>query len=65
MKLVLTAEDKHCALWKKLVAHWTEKIETVHRLNEGDQPELMTAKMRGQIKEIRANLALAKDPITE
>jgi hypothetical protein len=65
MKLVLTHEDKHTALWKKLMAYWTERLETMHGWNEGDQTELSTAKIRGQIKELRVNMALAKEPITE
>lgn len=62
---VLTTEDKRSALWRKLMAHWEQKIEALHAVNEGDRTELETAKLRGRIAELRAALALNKEPIKE
>ncbi len=57
----LTRDDKNSPLWRKLVSHWESRIEALQRQNEGDQPESSTAKLRGRVAEIRANLTLSQE----
>lgn len=64
-QFALTHEDKHSALWKKLLAHWESRIAVLHISIEGDRTELETVKVRGQLREIRLNLALNKEPLKE
>ena len=64
-QLVLTHEERHSALWKKLMAHWEARIESLHSANEGDRTELETAKLRGRLQETRLNMALNKEPMKE
>lgn len=61
----LSHEEKHSALWKRLMNHWEEKLDTFHVLLEVDRSESESAKLRGRIAEIRSNIALNKDPIKE
>lgn len=60
-QFVLTPDDKDSKLWRKLMAHWESKIEIFRTQNEGDRNETETAKLRGRIAELRANLNLDKD----
>lgn len=59
--LALTREEKSSQLWHKLEAHWNAKIDALHAQIERDQPENITASLRGRIAEIRASLALTKE----
>jgi hypothetical protein len=61
----LSTEDKYSSLWRRLMAHWEDKINTLHTLNEGDRSEIETAKLRGRIMELRSALALNRDPILD
>lgn len=58
---ILTKEDKDSKLWRKLMAHWEDKLSTLRAQNDGDKPESATAALRGRIAECKANLALDKD----
>ena len=60
-KFALTHEEKTSKLWRKLLAHWEDKLETLRNQNDGDKSEIDTAKLRGRISECKANLSLDKD----
>lgn len=60
-RFVLTQDEKESKLWRKLTAHWQDKLQTLRTQNDGDKPESVTAKLRGQIAECKANLALEND----
>ncbi len=49
----LTDEEKASALWKKIMAHFEERLATLRLSNDKDQTEAMTASIRGSIKEIK------------
>lgn len=57
----LDHNDITSQLWIKLKAHWEKELETLRFQLEGDKPDLMTAKLRGRIAEIKTNLSLAHD----
>lgn len=56
----LDHNDRTSQLWAKLTAHWNKRIEELRYQLEGDRSDIDTAKLRGRIAEIRANLALIK-----
>lgn len=62
-RFTLTTEEKLSPLWKKLMAHWEDRLSHIHVQLEGDGPDSTTYKLRGKAAEIRTNLALNKDPI--
>jgi hypothetical protein len=59
--LLLTKEERQSALWRKLQAHWDERLASLRSQNDGQFDAVVTAKIRGQIAEIKACLALDKD----
>lgn len=65
LPFVLTHEERHSPLWKKLNDHWLAKLETYHAMNEGDRTDTETVKLRGRIQELRINLALSREPFKE
>lgn len=61
MAFELTAADKQSALWRDLEAHMTERLSALRLLNDGDKTPDETAKLRGQIAEVKAFLSLGKE----
>lgn len=59
----LDYSDKISPTWVKLAKHWNEELQTLRYQLEGDKTELQTAKLRGRIAEIKANLSLEKEEI--
>ena len=57
----LNPSEKQSALWMKLREHCTERIEELHRKNEGKADEVDTAHIRGRIAAFRAILDMEKD----
>ncbi len=57
----LTAEDRGSALWRKLVEHYTERLESLRVRNDGDLDDVRTARVRGRIAECKELLALSAD----
>jgi len=56
--LILTPADKVAGAWPKLMAYWRERLEVLRtQLENPACTDIETARLRGQIKEIRANLA--------
>lgn len=60
---VLSLEEKRSPLWQKLTEHWQGRLDLARIQNDMDKPELETAKQRGRIAELKANLALNGDPL--
>lgn len=60
-QLILSEEQKRSPLWILLSDHWNKKLASYQLLNERDESEIVTSKLRGKIAEIRANLYLARD----
>jgi len=58
---VLSTADRQSALWLKLAKHVENRILTLRKQNDADQPESKTALLRGRIAELKALLALAED----
>lgn len=61
-KIALADGERLSSTWITVEAHAQARIETLHLMNEGDQDEVTTAKIRGQIKELRVLLAFGKVP---
>lgn len=61
MTPILTPPERVSALWQTLSTHWKQRIDELHARLEGDLPEADTAKLRGRLAELRANLALGDD----
>lgn len=55
---VLTDEDKQSRLWGKLMEHWQDKLAAFRAANDTDKDTTETAKLRGRIAELKANLEL-------
>lgn len=61
MTPILTPPERVSALWQSLARHWRGRINELQARLEGDLSEADTAKLRGRLAELRANLALGDD----
>lgn len=57
----LTDADKLNPLWVRLEKHFQNRLTVLRMQNDGDLSDVETGRLRGQIKEVKAILALAKD----
>lgn len=57
----LTPGDRQSALWRKLLPHLKEKLETARGKNDGPRDATETAGLRGQISTLKALIALDTD----
>lgn len=62
IEAVINAQEKESHVWKKLMVHWESELIRCRLSLEKDQTELNTAKIRGQIFAIKANMRLADAP---
>jgi hypothetical protein len=60
-RIVLTQDEKDSKLWRKLMAHWEGQLQILRTQNDGDKSEIETARLRGRIAQVKADLALDKD----
>ena len=58
MAQVLTTIERQSAVFQKLVAYYTVRLEALRRTNDGNLSEVSTAKVRGQIFEVNELLKL-------
>jgi len=58
----LDAIDKRTALWLKLEAHWRERLDILRRRNDGALSPDETQRLRGEISQLKAFLALSGEP---
>lgn len=56
----LTEAEKISALWIRLHAHLSEKLEIARKKNDGDLTPDQTAKLRGRISALKEILALSE-----
>lgn len=61
-RIVLTHSERTSDPWMKLAEHITERIGRLQRELEGPLAPEETANRRGRIAELRALLALDRDP---
>ena len=55
-----TEADRQSATWEKMQRNWALKLAELRARNDGDLDAIETAKLRGQIAQIKAFLALDK-----
>lgn len=56
----LEQNDIQSSTWGKLERHYTARLEELRTKLENDMPHDHTVKLRGQIREVRSLLALAR-----
>lgn len=63
----LTQEERSSHLWRKLESHFTDRLATCRALNDQSSlAEIQTARLRGEIKNLKDLLALStRDPTME
>lgn len=62
-QFLLTRDERDTNLWTKLMAHWSDRLASLRAQNDNsDRNEIDTAKLRGQIAELKQLLALNNDP---
>ena len=59
-RIVVTDGEKVTPLWQKLMKHWQARLDKLYIHLSRDLTEQETAKIRGQIAELRACLNLGK-----
>lgn len=60
-KIILTEGDKLSPLWAKLQTYMDQRVVMLIGQLEGDKDPIQTAKLRGNIAELRALQSLGKD----
>lgn len=58
---VLTRAELQGPVWKKLEKHMQDRLDAHRQKNDGDLPTEKTAKLRGQIAELKALLNIARE----
>lgn len=60
-QFLLSSEERRAPVWLSLVEHLKTRLEDLRTRNDGDRSEVETAKIRGQIMEIKSLIALDRD----
>lgn len=61
--MTLTDLERQSALWQKLAAHLSERLDAQRARNDGELSPEETHKLRGRIAQIKEILALAREPV--
>lgn len=61
-RLLLSRDERDSNLWAKLMAHWTDRLASLRARNDSDCSEAETARLRGQIAELKQFMAMNNDP---
>lgn len=61
----LTESERTSGLWLRLEGYWKGRLERLRAQNDGDRSEAETAKLRGQIAELKASLSLGREPVIQ
>jgi hypothetical protein len=61
-RITIDEADKHTALWVKLMKYWQAREQRLYVRLAGDLDAHDTAKLRGQLAELRAYMNLGKAP---
>ena len=59
-RLLLELGDVQSPTWRKLKAHFEERLKVARETNDHEQPEEKTARLRGEIRVLKELLALDK-----
>lgn len=62
LPLALTLEERRSPLWRKLLAHFEEQLDTLRQQNDADLGENVTARLRGRIQQVKVFIDLNKPP---
>ena len=62
--MTLSDAEKRSPLWHALAEHYTARLASLRAQNDADKSPDQTAKLRGQILEVKAFLSLADEPRT-
>lgn len=57
----LTQSERDSPLWRKLMAYWESQLSLLRIQNDGQLPDMETAKLRGQIARLKATMSLDKE----
>lgn len=57
----LNPGDRQSAAWQSLKNHYTKRLALLRQQNDTDQDERKTARLRGQIAEVKALLELENE----
>lgn len=58
----LTDRDRESDLWRRLLAHLNQSLDSLRKQNDTPTDEVLTANTRGRIAQIKALIALDKPP---
>lgn len=61
--MTLTDLERQSALWQKLAAHLSGRLDAQRARNDGDLSPEDTQKLRGRIAQLKEILALAREPV--
>ena len=64
MSLELTNQERDSALWKKITAHFEERLQVLRKKNDGALSEIETARLRGHIAATKELLGFNDPAIT-
>lgn len=59
--LALTREERNSPLWRKLLSHYEERLDSLRLQNDGEKDSLETANLRGRIAECKALISLNRE----
>ena len=59
----LSEGERMSALWRKLEQHLTDRLATLRARNDGNLPPDETAKVRGQIAEVKSFLDIGNPQV--
>ena len=61
----LTSQERHSALWAKLLSHFNEKLAINRAKNDGPHDATVTATLRGQNAVYRDLISLDREPVRD
>ncbi len=62
---VLDYSDLQSLTWMRLKKHYESRLAYLRTLNDNDQDPIATARLRGQIREIKNSIALGGSPASQ
>lgn len=61
---ILTKIERGSSVWQKIEKRLKEELESLRRKNDGNLPEIATARLRGQIAAVKDLLSIGTDKPT-
>lgn len=62
-RFALTRADRMSPIWRTLHQHLTERLQMLRLTNDSEHTLERTARLRGQIAELKSIIALNDDPL--